>query len=206
MTDTTETLLKIAALCGYPQYDCLDQHVPQLLYEARRVLRERGVDVRWYYDTTHTVFWFAHYNNSPTGDSIGHPTEAACICAALESTQPKVEKPKERYTYCLVGESEWYECDGVRISWRDVLALLNAPHYTQADMDALRSELAPRVGNTKLCEKCMRLGDSCCCAQVDEAVAKAWDEAGKKMALSNLHAYAHEFQAKAAAPRKGGAK
>ena len=126
MTDTTETHLTLAALCGYPQYDCLDQHVPQLLYKARHDLWKNTLDIR-----RCPKGWFYWNERNQTG-SVYFPTEAACILAALEATQPKVEKPKERYTYTrCVGIKDESQPGSDWLTLDDICDRLNAaPHYT----------------------------------------------------------------------------
>ena len=149
-----QTLRKIVALCQPIDYAesldetsgsaALKENQNHIIAHARRVLRERGIDVRW-----DTGDWY--WNNT---EEVGKvcSTEAECVCAALEASQPKVEK-KERWTTIKFGRGAEFYFGGTYKSPGEVLALLNAPHYTQADMDALRAELAPRMGNSQLAQR-----------------------------------------------------
>lgn len=211
-----QTLRRIVELCGpilYPTgrvmysklrpdvvgpTDAMLKHdADNILSHARRVLRERGVDVRWnngrgtrQWEFTGIIETFATEAEAilkaleatkPTQESrrylvfkdgnawcavlegftnlqecesgfASNPTDAIIALekayrgplgntAALEATQPKVEK-KERYTLAVDGADKLFIKDnGVGITMTDVAALLNSPgQYTQADLDAAKHQ------------------------------------------------------------------
>lgn len=145
-----ETLRKIVALCGpvktfdggeIPSSEnvstvYLMQRADTILAHARRVLREKGVDIR--YDTNAPLdanrWWM--FPATTHEQKMGMPTESACILAALQSM-----KPKERWSWdgCDKKCYRIWDTDGVEhraYTATEVVALLNSGgQYTQADLD-----------------------------------------------------------------------